>query len=60
MTGAKGFEAVVVTEEEADVGTEMMDGAAYVEDGKAGRGAEDATGESSTGDWMVVEMVWEL
>ena len=38
----------------------MMEGEAYVEGGKTGRGAEEATGETSPGDWMAVVMIWEL
>ena len=48
MAGSRGVGAVGVTGEGADVGwvgTEMMEGAAYVEGGKTGGGAEAATGE---------------
>ena len=48
MAGSRGVGAVGVTGEGADVGwagTEMMEGAAYVEGGKTGGGAEEATGE---------------
>ena len=38
----------------------MLEGGVYVEGGKTRSGAEEATGEGSTGDWIAVVMVWEL
>ena len=51
---------VLIREGVGWVGAEKMEGEAYVEGGKTGRGAEEETGEGSTGDWMAVVMVWEL
>ena len=39
----------------------MMEGVAFVEDGRTGSGAEEATGEGgASGTWMAVVVVWEL
>ena len=39
----------------------MLEGVVFVEDGRAGSGAEEATGEGdASGTWMVVVLVWEL
>ena len=43
------------------VGTKMLEGVVFVEDGRTGSGAEEATGEGdASGTWMVVVLVWEL
>ena len=39
----------------------MLEGVAFVEDGRTGSGAEEATGEGGAfGTLMVVVLVWEL
>ena len=39
----------------------MLEGVVFVEDGRTGSGAEEATGEGgASGTWMVVVLVWEL